>query len=164
MLNEQQQLFRNAMSNLAAAVNVITSDGEAGKCGLTATAVCSVTDTPPTVLVCVNKNSEMNEVFKKNGKLCVNVCSAEQEEVACHFAGMTDLDMEQRFALDIWQEGVLDLPVLDGAIANLEGRIKDISEMGTHSVLFVELENIQTCDSQDALVYFARNFKAVEAA
>lgn len=151
------------MANLAASVNVITTNGEAGKCGLTATAVCSVTDTPPTLLVCINRNSQTNDVFKTNGKLCVNVCSAAQQEISCHFAGMTDLDMEDRFALDIWEEGKLGVPMLKNAIANLEGRINDISEVGTHSVMFVELKNIIVHEGQDGLVYFSRNFVPVAA-
>ena len=53
MANEESQdidplTFRQGMSNLGAAVNVITTDGAAGQAGFTASAVCSVTDTPPT--------------------------------------------------------------------------------------------------------------------
>ncbi|MDG9697424.1 flavin reductase, partial [Streptomyces sp. DH17] len=40
------------MANLGAAVNVVTSAGDAGRVGFTATAVCSVSDTPPMLLVC----------------------------------------------------------------------------------------------------------------
>ncbi|WP_198511682.1 flavin reductase, partial [Bacillus subtilis] len=46
--------FRNAMSRLGAAVNIITTEGPAGRAGFTASAVCSVTDSPPTLLVCLN--------------------------------------------------------------------------------------------------------------
>ncbi|GHK20550.1 hypothetical protein ECZU03_43390 [Escherichia coli] len=42
-----QQTFRDAMSCMGAAVNIITTDGPAGRAGFTASAVCSVTDTPP---------------------------------------------------------------------------------------------------------------------
>lgn len=40
-----QQTFRDAMSCMGAAVNIITTDGPAGRAGFTASAVCSVTDT-----------------------------------------------------------------------------------------------------------------------
>lgn len=43
----EKQQFRNAMARLGAAVNIITTDGPAGRAGFTASAVCSVTDTPP---------------------------------------------------------------------------------------------------------------------
>lgn len=39
--------FRQALSLLSAAVNIITTDGPHGRFGLTASAVCSVTDAPP---------------------------------------------------------------------------------------------------------------------
>ena len=61
-LDEQRLRFRDAMASLSAAVNVVTTAGEAGRCGITATAVCSVTDTPPSVMVCINANSAMNPV------------------------------------------------------------------------------------------------------
>ena len=55
--------FRNAMSLLTTAVNVITTEGIAGTHGFTASAVCSVTDTPPTLLVCMNQSSRSHEHF-----------------------------------------------------------------------------------------------------
>ena len=163
-LDPKQLAFRNAMAHMSAAVNIITTDGEAGRCGITATAVCSVTDTPPTVMVCVNRNSAMNAVFKANGRLCVNVLTGDQEEAAKHFAGMTGVAMEERFALDPWTTGSQGVPVLDGALANLQGRIVESQEIGTHSVLLVELDDIQVRDEGDSLVYFSRAFRRVERA
>ncbi|MCP6571004.1 flavin reductase, partial [Klebsiella pneumoniae] len=65
--------FRDPMASLSAAVTVVTTAGEAGRRGITATAVCSVTDTPPSLMVFINANSAMNPVFQGNGKLCINV-------------------------------------------------------------------------------------------
>lgn len=111
-LDEQRLRFRDAMASLSAAVNIITTEGDAGQCGITATAVCSVTDTPPSLMVCINANSAMNPVFQGNGKLCVNVLNHEQELMARHFAGMTGMAMEERFSLSCWQKGPLAQPVL----------------------------------------------------
>lgn len=55
---EQRSLeYRNAMARLGAAVNIVTTDGVAGRAGFAATAVCSVSDNPPTLLVCLNRNA-----------------------------------------------------------------------------------------------------------
>ncbi|MEH6364907.1 MULTISPECIES: 4-hydroxyphenylacetate 3-monooxygenase, reductase component [Pseudomonas] len=160
---EQTQIdFRNAMAQLPAAVNIITSNGPAGRCGITASAVCSVTDSPPTVLVCINRNSAMHDVFKGNGKLCINVLCSDQEDLAKHFAGMTKVSMEERFSWDIWNSGQHDLPVLRSALVSLEGRISDYKSVGSHSVLFVELDQVSTRDEGDSLVYFNRLFHRVE--
>ena len=163
-LDPKQQAFRDAMAHMSAAVSVVTSDGAAGRCGITATAVCSVTDSPPTLLVCINRNSALNAVFKANGRLCVNVLSGAQEEAAKHFAGMTGVAMEERFNLDPWTTGSQGLPVLEGALANLQGRIVEAQEIGTHSVLLVELDDIHVRPEGDSLVYFSRAFRRVERA
>jgi flavin reductase (NADH) len=157
-----QQEFRNAMSKLAAAVNVVTTGGEAGTVGITATAVCSVSDSPATVLVCVNRNSASNEIFKANGRMCVNVCASEQQEMSMHFAGMTGLEMADRFKLPGWNLNPYQVPVLEGALATLEGKICLMNEIGTHTVFFVEVESITTTN-KDALMYFDRQFKHLPA-
>ncbi|WP_339487267.1 4-hydroxyphenylacetate 3-monooxygenase, reductase component [Pseudomonas sp. EL_65y_Pfl2_R95] len=161
-LDQSQIDFRNAMAQLPAAVNIITTNGPSGRCGITASAVCSVTDSPPTVLVCLNRNSAMHDIFQSNGKLCINVLCSDQEDLAKHFAGMTQVTMEERFAWDIWNAGNTDLPVLRSALVSLEGRISECKSVGSHSVLFVELDQISTREQGDSLVYFNRLFHRVE--
>src|SRR6516164_3844539 len=55
-------LFREGMSRLGAAVHVITTAGPGGQAGATATAVCSVSDAPPMLLVCLNRRSQTTPV------------------------------------------------------------------------------------------------------
>jgi flavin reductase (NADH) len=160
-LSPQQQAFRNAMAHLPAAVNIITTDGSAGRCGITASAVCSVTDSPPTILVCLNRSSAMHDVFKQNGRLCVNVLSDEQEQLAMHFSGATKVAMEERFCWDIWESDTPQ-PILREALVKLQGRIKEFKEVGSHSVMFVELDDIRVSEEKDSLIYFNRLFHKVK--
>jgi flavin reductase (NADH) len=159
--NEHRLRFRDAMANLSAAVNIVTTDGPAGRCGITATAVCSVTDTPPTLLVCINRNSAMNPVFQENQRLCVNVLNHEQELMARHFAGMTDVSMEDRFLLEEWQSGPLGQPILRNTLASLEGEIAQIQSIGTHQVYLVQIRQILVNAAGNGLIYFKRNFHPV---
>ncbi|MFM0547006.1 flavin reductase [Paraburkholderia strydomiana] len=156
--------FRNAMASLGAAVNVITTDGPHGRCGMTVSAVCSVTDTPPTMLVCINQSSFAHNVLLGNGRACINVLGAHAQELARVFAGMDDCSMEERFARCRSRTGDLQLPVLDDAIASLEGHIIDSKKVGSHSVIFVQVEHIGTRDDGDGLVYFDRQFHRLERA
>ena len=149
--NEQRLRFRDAMASLSAAVNIVTTDGPAGRCGITATAVCSVTDTPPTLLVCINRNSAMNPVFQENRRLCVNVLNHEQELMARHFAGMTGVSMEDRFRLKEWQLGALGQPVLRNTLASLEGEIEQIQSIGTHQMYLVQIKQIALSEAGNGL-------------
>ena len=161
-LSPEQVKFRNAMAHLPAAVSIITSDGSAGRCGITASAVCSVTDSPPTILVCINRNSAMHDVFKENGHLCVNVLTDEQEQMAMHFSGATKIPMAERFAWDVWEETVFKQPALKGALVKLQGRIKECKTVGSHSVMFVELDIVDVSEEKDSLIYFNRLFHKVK--
>lgn len=163
VLSQEQLSFRNAMAHLPAAVNIITTRGAAGCCGITASAVCSVTDTPPTVLICINRNSAMHDIFKQNGALCINVLSDDQEQMALHFAGVTKVPMEERFSWDIWENDV-EQPKLKDALVRLEGQIKESKEVGSHSVMFVELNHVDVNEEKDSLIYFNRLFHKVKRA
>lgn len=157
-LDETRLRFRNAMACLPAAVNVITTDGPQGRCGITASAVCSVTDTPPTMLVCVNQASYVHDVLHGNGQVCINVLGAHSQQVARVFAGMTRCSMAERFEQCAWQPGRLSMPVLDDAIASLEGTVCESKTVGSHSVIFVRVEHIALHDEGDGLIYFGRQF------
>ena len=95
-----RQSYRDAMARFGAAVNVVTTDGPAGRRGFTASAVCSVTDDPPTLLVCVNRRNESHPALIGNGVLCVNTLAAGQEELSFLFS--SEPDHEVRFAAGDW--------------------------------------------------------------
>jgi flavin reductase (NADH) len=156
--DETRQHFRDAMACLPAAVNIITTDGSHGRYGMTASAVCSVTDSPPTMLVCINQTSYVHDMLRQNRKICINVLAAECQELARTFAGMTGCSMDERFDHCAWETGCSSVPVLSDAIASLEGAIVDIKTVGSHSVMFVRIDRISMREDGDGLIYFGRQF------
>lgn len=157
-----RQEFRDAMARLGAAVNVITTAGPGGRAGFTASAVCSVTDDPATLLVCINRNSSSGAVVKQNGVLCVNTLAMGQQELAGIFAGVTKCSMEERFDTGTWQELATGAPVLEDAVVAFDCRIADMVEKGTHTVVFAEIEAIRQGDGKgQAMIYFARDYHGV---
>lgn len=161
-LTPEQVQFRRAMANLAAAVNVVTTSGPHGRLGLTVSAACSVTDSPPTLLVCINRNSAAHDVFVANGRLAVNVLAGDQEQLARHFSGQTKVPMEERFTWDIWED-LAGVPTVRSARVALAGTIASTLEQGTHTVFFVSVEQLRVRDDAQALVYDSRAFHAVGA-
>lgn len=157
-----RQVYRDAMARLGAAVSVITTMGPAGAAGFTASAVCSVTDDPPTLLVCMNRDSRLNETFKANRVLCVNTLAAAQEPLSSLFAGLTGVeDMPTRFAAAEWTALVTGSPVLAGAVVSFDCRIAQITEVGTHSVFFCEVEALQAGSEHEGLIYFGRAYHRI---
>ena len=111
------------MAKLGAAVNVITTDGPAGKAGFTASAMCSVTDSPPTLLVCANRANDSYPAFKTNGVLCVNTLSGSQQSLSPVFAGLTSHPVDARFDEAAWSILATGSPVLEDAAVAFDCRI-----------------------------------------
>lgn len=152
----ERQTFREAMSRLGAAVNIITTVGQDGRHGFTASAVCSVTDQPPTLLICMNRSSRSRSEVMIGGPICVNTLASHQKELSNLFA--VQIEMRERFASGSWTTLVTGAPVLDEAVASFDCRVANIVEVGTHSVLFCEVEAIRTGDDGEALIYLGRAY------
>lgn len=153
--------FREAMSRLGAAVHIATTDGPAGRCGTTVSAVTSVSDTPPSILVCVNRRARINTAIKENGVFAINTLPAHAEALSDAFAGKGDLSFEDRFALARWQSLVTGTPLLAGARVALDCRVTEISEVGTHSVIFGEVVALTLGDRGPALIYLDRAYHRI---
>jgi flavin reductase len=156
-----KQSYREAMARLGAAVNIITTDGPGGLRGFTASAVCSVTDDPPTLLLCLNRTSDSNAALKENRVLCVNTLTAAQAHLSPIFAGMTEHDIAGRFTAARWSRLVTGCPVLEEAVVSFDCRIAQVTEIGTHSVFFCEIDAIAHGSVHEGLIYFARGYHPV---
>ena len=153
--------FRDGMALLAGAVNVITTDGPKGLAGFTATAVCSVTDQPPTLLVCMNRGSWAHPAFEGNGVLCVNVLGAARQDVSGLFADR-NVTMDERFARVGARRLATGSPVIDGALVSFDCRIVDTHTVGSHSVFYCQVEDVARGEaSRSGLVYFNRGYHDV---
>jgi flavin reductase len=155
-----RQSYRDAMARLGAAVNIVTTDGPGGRHGFTASAVCSVTDTPPTLLVCLNKGSSVSHAFHSNGVLCVNTLASGQEDLSQLFGGRTPA--AERFATADWKISATGAPMLIGAVAAFDCRVVRTVEIGTHDVLFCEVVGLMEGDARAGLIYFGRRYHAVD--
>lgn len=151
--------FRNAMARLGAAVNIITTDGPGGKAGFAASAVTSVTDTPPTLLVCLNRSASVYPAFSRNQAVCVNTLRAGQEALSGLFGGKTPV--EERFAAAKWTTGASGAPILDGAIVSFDCIVASSVDIGTHQVLFCTVLDVREGGEDAALIYYRRGYHRV---
>jgi len=155
--------FREAMAHLGAAVSIITTDGPGGCCGFTASAVCSLTDDPATVIVCMSRSSRQNAAFKENGVACINTLTAKQRDLSDIFAGRRNLSMQERFASATWSTLVTGAAVLDEALMSLDCQIAQSSDFGTHSLFVCRVIALTPTRNDSALIYFGRAFHAVQS-
>ena len=150
------QDFRDSMAHFPGAVTLVTVGSGDARRGITATAVCSVSDTPPSLLVCVNRSSSAGPAFLQNDAICVNTVGPSHQELAMTFGGRTG--MEDRFAAAEWTTGASGAPILSGAVVSFDCRVSKRAVVGSHEVIFAEIVGITHTNGQPALAYFGRRF------
>jgi len=157
----EPQDYRNAMSRFAGAVHVVTTDGAHGRRGATVIAACSVSDTPPIVLVCLNRQNPANDSFRDNGVFALNTLAAHHQDLATGFSGITRLGQDERFANGEWSTLSSGAPVLDDALAVFDCELIDTKDLATHRVLFGKVTGLRLGDNLTPLLYHDRGYRTL---
>lgn len=152
--------FRMGMRRLAAAVNVITTESEGTRYGMLATAVCSVSAEPPTLLVCVNNSASTCEPIARSGRFCVNVLSEKQQDLARDFLGV---DSTKRLDLCDWSRLATGAPAIDGSLVSFDCEVDQVIASGTHSIFIGRVVVASLPEADAPLLYFDGAYKGMTA-
>ncbi len=153
--------FKRGMRTLAGAVNIITSVHAGQRFGMTATAVCSATADPPTVLVCINKLTSTHAAVVKSRVFCVNVLRAEDWDLSSAFSGAQT--GEARFKTREWARLATGAPALIDALVSFDCRVLKRLTHGTHTVFLGRVEHVLFGKKGKPLVYSDGQYARVNA-
>jgi flavin reductase len=143
--------FKLGMRLLAGAVNIISSVHGGRRYGMTATAVCSVTADPPTVLVCINRLATTHGIVAKSKLFCVNVLRADDAELSTTFSGAAS--GEGRFKSRDWTRLATGAPVLIDALVSFDCRVVKKVTHGTHGIFLGQVEQVLVGKPGKPLLY-----------
>ncbi len=133
--------FRRALGHFPSGVTVVTTrDASGAPRGLTVSSFCSVSLHPPLVLVCVDHRADANGAMRESGLFAVSVLREDQEEVSRRFA-RSGHDKFEGFA---FTEGRLHLPLVPGALAHVQCRVRSFHDEGDHAVWVGEVVALAT--------------------
>jgi flavin reductase len=156
---ELRAQFLDGMSRAAFCVNVVTTNGPAGRAGVTVSAMSSVSadGDSPTVLVCINQKSRTATAIRDNAVFCINVLRDDQSDIADRFGGRIKIDDADKFVGDQWSESDLHAPRLAGAVAAFDCRVLSSERVGTHHVFIGAVTSV-TVGPGTALIYADRSY------
>ncbi|MCP3396963.1 MULTISPECIES: flavin reductase family protein [unclassified Bradyrhizobium] len=126
--------FRQAMRNLASGVAIVATGAALGRRGLTVSSITSICIEPPCLLVGININSGTHDAIRAHGRFGVSLLSIDQQDLALRFAGRDGSKGTERFDTAPWDQGILDVPLLHGAIHALECVLCHYQVVGTHGI------------------------------
>jgi cob(II)yrinic acid a,c-diamide reductase len=154
-------LYRNGMARYAGHVQVVTTEFNGVRRGVTVTAACSVSDNPPSLLVCLNSSNANNAIFAESGIFALNSLAAHHQGLATAFAGLSGVPADERFLLGSWKTLFTGAPVLTDATVSFDCRITEIKQASTHFVMFGEVKAIHFGPEASSLIYLDRGFRTL---
>lgn len=143
--------FKAAMRRLTATVCIITSRQDGCRIGMAATAVSSLTTTPPSMLICVNQAASIHQTLGVNGRFCVNLLGCTHSDLVSVFSGK--LTGEERFGVGIWGENASGIPYLEDAQASLFCTVAKSMAHGTHTIFVGEVDEVRVGGETAPLLY-----------
>jgi len=152
--------FRLAMRQIASSVAIVTARSGNQRNGLTATAVCSVTAAPPTMLACINRSASAEPLIDASGAFAINFLADRQHGIARLFS-TEKLSPEQRFAEGNWGHLETGSPVLESCVASFDCVVADRLAAGTHQIYLGRIVAL-TSLHQGVLIHRDGSFRRLE--
>lgn len=150
-------VFRSVLGSLPKGVTVITSESQFGPCGMTVSALCSLSLEPPLVLACLANQSHTLRVIRDSGRFGVNVLSTDQEQVSRQFAregaGPDKFDDAPHHS----HEGV---PILSESLAWMVCDTTTLTREGDHTIVIGRARSMR-CGEGDPLVWHRGSYRSV---
>lgn len=144
------EAFRQAMRNVASTVYLITGHGPEGSVGMTATAACSLSFDPMSVLISVNRAASMTRTLEATGHFVLSILSADDEAVANAFGSPAGRD--SRFVDGEWYD--LDgIPALKSSISSISCEVANSMEFGTHRIYAGTVRRVDNRPGRSELLY-----------
>ena len=128
----QPDQFRQIAGQWLTGVAVVTAmESPSEPCGMTMSAVTSLSLDPPQFLICIDQRTRTFGAIQNSGYFCINYLREDQQDVAVSFARPG----HHRFATVHYKAGETGAPVLDGVIAHVACKVHAIHPGGDHWIV-----------------------------
>jgi flavin reductase (DIM6/NTAB) family NADH-FMN oxidoreductase RutF/DNA-binding IclR family transcriptional regulator len=149
--------YRRVLGQYPTGVCVVTAESpEHGKCGMVVGSFTSVSLDPPLIAFYPARSSTSWPKIQSAGSFCVNILSADQEDVCRTFFGSTG----DKFASLGTSPAGSGAPVIEGVVAWLDCDITDVQEAGDHFIVLGRIRSLETVGRHLPLVFFQGGYGA----
>ncbi len=110
--------------------------------------------------VCVDRRSgTLPDLLREGAAFAVNVLSAGQEALSRRFAAGDESD---KFPGVVHREGATGAPILDGVLARIECRVRDVLPGGDHIIVVGEVADLAAYGDGDPLLFYRGSYGTLE--
>jgi flavin reductase (DIM6/NTAB) family NADH-FMN oxidoreductase RutF len=155
------EAFRHFFRKQVSTVTVITASDGRRRAGLTATAVCSLMDSPPSLIVSIGRHSRTAELALGTRRFGLNLLNEDQADIARVFArhAANELEAEEKFQdTEGWIAGPEGIPVLSISLGSAVCDVFESHEFTSHVVVLGTMRDITFAPEGWPLLYGQQKF------
>ena len=134
-----------------AVLTTLSNDGTPH--GLTINSFCSLSLTPPLVLVAIDRACSLLSTFETSGSFAINFLQASHRDLSIRFAEVP----EGRFSGVEWKPGVTGSPLIEDVLGTMECKTVNIIDAGDHRALIGEAVSAMVGEGAP-LVYYRSGY------
>lgn len=135
------EAMKLGMRRLASGVAVVTCrDEQKQRQAMTVSSITSVSDSPASLLVCINTATSMSESLRVGEAFAVNILSRDQQDVSGACA--RGEQGEERFAVGQWQDNDSGVPLLQGSQVGFSCTVDQVHNYGTHNIVIGQISAV----------------------
>ena len=145
--------FRIALTKLVYPVAIVSGlDSGNNSSAITVSSFTSISFEPPSLLVCINKESSFSSVVKKNNFVNINLLHTSQKEIST-ICSNPNKKLE-RFINEFWSYDENNVPYLKSSQSVLFSKIESYTSYGTHYIVVMKiLKTLNLRESLEPLLY-----------
>ena len=145
--------FRIALTKLVYPVAIVSGlDSGNNRSAITVSSLTSISFEPPSLLVCINKESSFSSVVKKNNFVNINLLHTSQKEIST-ICSNPNKKLE-RFINEFWSYDENNVPYLKSSQSVLFSKIESYISYGTHYIVVMKIfKTLNLRDSFEPLLY-----------
>lgn len=148
--------FRSVLGHFTSGIVVVTGIApDGGPVGMAVGSFTSVSLDPPLVGFLPAKSSSTFPRLRPSGSFCVNVLSAEQQDLCRTFSA----SHAEKFAGVGWQSAPSGSPILDGVVAWIDCDIEQVSEAGDHYFVLGRVRGLCAFPDREPLLFFKGGYR-----
>jgi flavin reductase (DIM6/NTAB) family NADH-FMN oxidoreductase RutF len=159
----EPQRFRDVMASFPSGVVVLTAFGEDGlPRGLTVSAFCAASMTPPLALACIDKTSNTLPAVQRTGGFTANILAAGREGLARRMATKST----SKFDAIAWRRPTSPIggPIFeDDTSGYAVCTLRDTIEAGDHWILIGLVTEGDHRESVKPMIYSRRLYDAIDS-
>jgi len=153
--------IRLAMREFASGVAMVTCANGKERAG-TVTALASLSLSPPSLVICLERSSSTLTGLTQAGTFAVNILAAQHGPLASRFAGRNRVEREARFEEGDWFPLMTGAPALVEALASLDCRVEEILERHTHAIVIGAVQAVRLGGATSGLLHWRSRFETLD--